>query len=588
MRDRLIFLLFALFAALLAVSCGGGSDTPTATALPSAPAVSSTPTPQTAPTAQATVAVPANPVLKTDVFAKATLPVQELDGIRYGGAYRTAITNQVANADPKFSTGTPIDQITSPMADKLFRPVPDDSNPLNPYAVWKGSLAESWSSSEDLKTWTFKIRQGVKWHNLPPVNGRELVAEDVVFNINRYREPDSVLANYKNNIESVSSPDKYTVTMTLKEPTAWVIQDFWPSSEVIAPPEFVKQEGGRLSTKFIGTGPFVLENFTFRVRTTYVKNPDYWEKDKKGNPLPYIDRWDQTVMLEPATRLAAFRTGQIDSGGAVTDIPALIKENPNYVVTSTGIATSDAIAFNTRKAPWNNENIRRAWNMAFDRNRVAAALNQTTWQFNGPMPWGLVSDKPLTYADLGPDYKYDPEAAKQLLIKEGFADGKMKTPAKLIFGTSYADRVVVYQAALKTNGIEFDLDPVDIPTYQTGWFFRNHQDLTLNHWIAYDYSLIWFANIKFQKDGPQNQSFIDDPEVERIVKAVKVTTDAAKLKEYAKFLWDFDTRHSYNLWAGQQVAYTIRSPRVRNLYSRTASGTVRTWPWITDAPRTSP
>ncbi len=585
---RIKLLLFTLVIGLVAVSCGGGDESsPAATATrPASTSVSgSTPNPQASVVATSTPLV--NPNIKQNVFQTAKLSQAELENIRYGGTYKTAITNQVANADPKFSTGTPINQLVISMGDKLFRPEAND-NPNDPYATWKGSLAESWTSSADLKTWTFNLRKGVKWHNIAPVNGREVVADDVVFTINRYREPDSVLANYKNNIASVSAPDKYTVVMVLKEPTAWVIQDFFPNAEVVTPPEFLQAEGGKITTKFIGSGPFILDSFTFRVKTVYVRNPDYWEKDKKGNKLPYVDKWEQYVMLEPATRLAAFRTGQTDNGAAVTDILGLAKDNPNYVVTSTGIATSDGIAFNTRKAPWNNENIRRAWNMAFDRQRVAAALNQTTWEFNGPMPWGLVSDQPFKYEDLGPDYKYDPEAAKQLLIKEGFPDGKMKTSAKLIFGTSYQDRVVVYQAALKTNGIEFELDPVDIPTYQTGWFFRNHQDLTLDHWISYDYSLIWFANIKFQKDGPQNQSMIDDPEVERVVKEIKLTTDPAKLKQHGKFLWEFATRKSYTLWAGQQVAYTIKPPRIKNDVVRTASGGVRTWPWLTDAPRTAP
>ena len=586
MGRGLSWLFVVLSMNLVAMSCGGGSDTavPTAATQSVATAVSS-PAPQATPGQTVVPPAPTAVTLRGTVFENAGISRPQLEGIRYGGIYRNINTDNIATLDPKYFTGSQIASATLYIADKMFRATPNDDDF---YSTWKGDLAESWSISDDLKTYTFKLRQGVKWHNVAPVNGRELTVDDVLYNINRYKEDDSIVKPAYSQIESATAPDKSTIVIKIKEPNAWLINDLWGNAEVMVAPELVKETGGRLGNNFVGTGPFILQEHTYRVKSVYVRNPDYWQKDKLGNRLPYIDTWISYVILDPATRLASFRTGQTDTGASVADIPALLKENPSYVVNISTPATSDGIAFNTKKAPWSDIRVRRAWNMAFDRQRVKAALNQTSWVFNGPMPWVFVSDKALTYDDLGPDYKYDPEAAKKLLIEAGYPDGKFKTTGKLEFGQSYADRVVVYQAALKTNGIEFDLLPLDVPTYQVKWFFRTYEDLTLNHWIQYDWNLNWFANYKFSKNGAQNPSFIDDPEVEKVIKSIKTTTDPAKQREYAKFLWDFDTRNSYSLWAGQQQGYGIRNARTKNLLNRVASGTTRQFVWLTDAPRTTP
>ena len=587
MRRSINWLLTTLVLSLMVVSCGGGSEStpvPTATQVVSATAAAS-PAPQASPAQTVAPPAPTAVTLRGTVFENASISKPEIEGIRYGGTYRHINTDSIATLDPKFFTGSQIASATLYIADKMFRAAPNDNDF---YSTWTGDLAESWSISDDLKTYTFKLRQGVKWHNVAPMNGRELTVDDVLFNINRYREDDSIVKPAYSQIESAIAPDKNTIVIKIKDPNAWLINDLWGNAEVMTAPELVKESGGKLSVKFIGTGPFVLEEHTFRVKSVYVRNPDYWQKDKLGNRLPYLDRWISYVILDPATRLASFRTGQTDTGASVGDIAGLVRENPSYVVNISTPATSDGIAFNTKKAPWNDIRVRRAWNMAFNRERIKAALNQTSWVFNGPMPWVFVSDKPLTYDDLGPDYKYDPEAAKKLLIEAGYPDGKFKTAAKLEFGQSYADRVVVYQAALKTNGIEFELAPLDVPAYQVKWFFRTYDDLTMNHWIQYDWNLNWFANYKFSRTGAQNTSFIDDPEIEKVIKSIKVTTDIAKQREYAKILWDFDTRNSYTLWAGQQQGYGIRNARTKNLLNRVASGTTRQFVWLTDSPRTSP
>ena len=572
--------------ALVLVSCGGGGDKNAPTATTQAAATSARPSPTITVLATSQAATPV-PQVSGTIFERSSFSKYEQTNVRYGGTYREATTHALGSIDPKLFAGTPIATYTRLAGDKLVRSSPNEDNI---FSHFEPALAESWAVSSDLKTYTFKVRSGVKWHNIAPVNGRDLTVDDVVFSLNRYREKDSIVLPAYQQIESVSSPDKSTVVITLKDPNAWAINDLFGNAEIVVPPEFVKESGGSLPDKVIGTGPYILKDFKFRTSSTWVRNPNFWQKDQKGNVLPYLDSYEIIVASEPGTLLAAFRTNQLDAGGLTPQyIANLAKSNPEVRVFLSAPATSDGIAFNTKKAPWNDVRLRRAWSMAFDRNRVAQTVNQTTWEFNGPMWWSLVSQEPFTYDKLGPWYKYDPEAAKKLMIEAGFPDGKFKRPGvKLEFGASYLDRALAYQDVLKQNGIEFELLQLDNPQYQTKWFFRTYEDLTFNHWIAPDFTLAWFAQIKFSSGGSQNIAFIEDPKVDEVIKNIKSTSDPAKLREYAKFLWDFDTLNVYTLWAGQQQGYTVRSGRTRNYMLRVAPDGIRAFPWLADAPRTSP
>ncbi|MSQ32079.1 MAG: ABC transporter substrate-binding protein [Dehalococcoidia bacterium] len=589
MRLRVGLLLFTLLSAFIIVSCGGGEEaTPAATATTKPAATTTSTQPTATASAQSVIPTPAVVGATGTIFDKAEIGKYELANVKYGGVWREQQVNTLGSLDPKLSTGTPISLYTLFAADKLVGREPNPDDILSKLAP---GLAESWSISDDLKRYTFKIRKGVKWHNIAPVNGRELTVDDVVYTINRYKEKDSVYVSTYSNIESVTAPDSSTVVLNLKEPSAWAANDLFGNSEVIVPPELVAANNGTIPGVIIGTGPYILKDFKFRIGASYVRNPNYWQKDIKGNVLPYLDAVEIIIMSEPGTILAAMRTGQLDRASLRPGpILNLSKSTSDFRVFINAFAASDGLAFNTKKAPWNDVRVRRAFNMSIDKNKVSQVLNESKWVFNGPMPWSIVSDEPFTFDKLGPYYKYDPEAAKKLLIEAGYPDGKFKLAgAKLEYGQpSYTAISQVLQDSLKANGIEIELGPLDNSAYQQKWFFRTYDNLTLNHWIAPDYTLNWFAQIKFSTAGAQNISLIDDPAVNETIRNIKLTTDPAKLKQLGKSLWDFDTLGSYTVWVGASQAYTPTSSRSRNVLLRTGAGGVRIFPWLADAPRTSP
>ena len=165
----------------------------------------------------------------------------------------------------------------------------------------EGDLAESWERQGDT-VYVFKLRKGVRWHNKPPVNGRELTAEDVRYTYDRF-------LNIKGNanryilemVDKVEAVDKYTVKFTLREPNAWFIDRLASTSTWIIAKECVDQYGDlKKPESVVGTGPWMFQSYEPSVRMTFVRNPNYFVPG-----LPYVDAVDITISTDPAAALRA-------------------------------------------------------------------------------------------------------------------------------------------------------------------------------------------------------------------------------------------------------------------------------------------
>jgi ABC-type transport system substrate-binding protein len=138
-------------------------------------------------------------------------------------------------------------------------------------------LAERWEALNDT-TYVFHLRPGVHWHQKPPVNGRELVAEDVKFSFDRFlTEPANALRYLLDPVDRVEVVDRYTVQFLLKEPFVWLIETLANPVMVIIAPEVVDTFGDlKKPETAIGTGPFLLERYEPNVKTVFTRNPDYF------------------------------------------------------------------------------------------------------------------------------------------------------------------------------------------------------------------------------------------------------------------------------------------------------------------------
>src|SRR5258706_294435 len=171
-------------------------------------------------------------------------------------------------------------------------------------------LAESWEQKDDL-TYSFKLRQGVRFHNVPPVNGRELTSEDVKYSIERQMtdQPGKFQHAYffLGKLASIQTPDKYTVVFKTKEPYAPFLNYIANPWTVIVAREVVEKHGD-LQRHAIGTGPFVMQEYRREQEAVFVKNPSYF---KKG--LPYLDEVRIQYVIDPVAATAAVRGHQTDT-----------------------------------------------------------------------------------------------------------------------------------------------------------------------------------------------------------------------------------------------------------------------------------
>jgi ABC-type transport system substrate-binding protein len=256
--------------------------------------------------------------------------------------------------------------------------------------VIRKTLATSWEMVNP-STWIFKLRQGVRFHNRPPVNGREMTAEDVKYSYELLRDKVQY-ATRAALVKTIHVVDKYTVKFELAMPDPKFYLNVVDSlSPVIVPREAVEAPGG-LAENPIGTGAFMLKEFAPGEGALLVRNPDYYLKDKDGRALPYVDAVRLFFTKDRATDMALFRARQIDLMRVPTldVLYALMKTTPDlqlYRVPSFGWGDY-GVSLALDKPPFNDVRVRQALSMAINRDVVAEVINRGDATLYGPFPWG--------------------------------------------------------------------------------------------------------------------------------------------------------------------------------------------------------
>src|SRR3989454_3952919 len=281
-------------------------------------------------------------------------------------------------------------------------------------------LAERWEQPDDT-TYIFHLRQGVTWHNKPPVNGRELVAEDVKFTFDRFRaEPANPLRFTLESVDRIEVVDRYTVKFLLKEPFVWLVNVLAnPYSTWIIAPEVVEKFGDlKKPESVIGTGPFLLERYEPNVKTVFKRNPDYFLTDQ-----PYVDGVEWLAINDDSTGLAMYRTGQIDCGPwyywsvRQPDLEALKQSHPHLRYQDFLANNANALSLRTDQPPFTDVRVRRAISHAIDRQAIIDAAyprgEPTSAVPRGLTEWSLPIDQLGAGAKY---YQYDPKEARRLLV----------------------------------------------------------------------------------------------------------------------------------------------------------------------------
>ncbi|MEQ6203279.1 ABC transporter substrate-binding protein [Sulfitobacter sp. HNIBRBA2951] len=289
-------------------------------------------------------------------------------------------------------------------------------------------LAESYDISDDGMVFTFKLREGVKFHN-----GRVMTAEDVKYSLDRVTDPktqspgagffgsiagyDAVSSGEATGLSGVKVVDDQTVEITLSRPDATFLHVMGLNFASVVAKEAVEAAGADFGKTAMGTGAFKLADWTIGQKLVFAKNEDYWR-----DGLPYLDSVTFEVGQEPIVALLRLQNGEVDVPGDGIP-PAKFQEvmgDPEQAarVIEGGQLHTGYITLNVKMPPFDNVDVRKAVNMAINKERITQVINGRAVPATQPLPPSMPG-----YTEGYAGYAYDPDAAKALLAEAGFADG---------------------------------------------------------------------------------------------------------------------------------------------------------------------
>ena len=585
MKNRLLWLAATVLmvAMVLMMSCG--------------PKAANTPGPVTppvpAPTPTPAAPVPAAP---TPVPAAAEKP-------KYGGAISLVVSTESGVWD-----NTALPQGLTPAAELVYESLvtPDWSQGsagsgkvdwvgavVGEIENWGPQLAESWQTPE-LGTWILKIRRGVHFALNPQseasrlMNGREMTADDIVWNINRLTKTPGAYTVRSNPLMTKELKVEKTGTweVTVKAPseplTAWWWVIFGGNAQHILPREVVEKYGNAQDWRnVVGTGPFMLTDYTPTSVTTLVRNPNYWDKDPvgqgKGNQLPYVDVFKLFIIADSSTRMATMRTGRGDLISAVEadDFNGLARSNPD-LKSKRYLPGTPTIQMRIDKAdlPFKDMKVRQALMMATDFESLRKDLYGGQAEI---LSWPV----PPSYGDIYipieklPEsvqalYKYNPEKAKQLLADAGYPKG-FKTRIIVQNVAVDMDPAAVYKAMWAKVGIDVEIQPRETAVYTGITTAGSWEEMLMGAvgaQAANMLSIYTFGGLKSQRVGGSVTTIIDDSRIDQVyLEAQKyIIVDMPKVRQMLLDLRPYVLEQAYVIPRVVPYSYTLWQPWVKNYY----------------------
>jgi peptide/nickel transport system substrate-binding protein len=434
--------------------------------------------------------------------------------------------------------------------------------------ILEPDLAERWEEVDDT-TYVFHLRQGVKWHNKPPVNGRELVAEDVKFTYDRFLTETGNANRYMlDAVDRVEVVDRYTVRFLLKEPYVWFVNALaYPWSTWIIAPEVLQQFGDlKKPETAIGTGPFMLERYEPNVKTVFKRNPDYYRDGQ-----PYVDGVEWLVIDDESTGLAMYRTGQLDCGPTGNwsvrqqDLEALKKTHPHLVYRDFLSHVTGAIFMRTDMPPFTDVRVRRAISHAIDRQALVEAVAgrgaPTPAVARGLAEWSLPMDQLGAGAKY---YQYDPKEARRLLAEAGFPKGfHTQLTVTNGFGRDLVDEAQLVQRFLKDVGIEAELKIQEFGAYVATTAQGKFEGL-----VRGPFGIAWEPDSPlyraYASDSSWNIGHVNDPTLTAMLKEQRRTKDLEARKQIIFEIQRYAAGQQYYVYLNSGLLTASWQPYVKN------------------------
>ncbi|HZF04669.1 MAG TPA: ABC transporter substrate-binding protein [Patescibacteria group bacterium] len=507
--------------------------------------------------------------LATDAFLPGTVGAAETP--RGGGVFRIRGEEATTGFDPHLVANhhriaTNLSFTHSRLVKvKAGAGVVPGTQPLEP------DLAESWSQPND-RTYVFRLRKGVRWHPKPPVNGRELTADDVKYTYDRFLQiKGNPSRSTLGHVEKIDVLDRHTVRFTLAEPFGWFLDYLANTVMWIVPREAVEQFGDlRRAEACIGTGPWMLERYEPNTRLTFVRHKDYFLPG-----LPYADGVEVAVDEDPSSRLASWLAGRYDFapeyGQCVrrVDLPVVRQRKPGLRTQDFVVLFGSYTAMKLDREPFRDARARRALGMAADWRQV---LETNAWSLGHGVPnpavpaalreWAIPIDQ-LTPAGRRL-YERDVTEAKRLLAEVGLPSGlKTSVEATLAWSPDYVDELQVTMRSWKDAGIDAELKSKDFGAFMATTIYGKFDKLAHGLRGGSPIADISLHNAHVPGE-PLNASGVDDPKLTELIRLQRRTLDVAKRREIVHDIQRYLAEQVYYSYGPSVSTVAAWEPRVKN------------------------
>jgi len=423
-------------------------------------------------------------------------------------------------------------------------------------------------TSADGRTHTITLRPGVRWESRPPVNGRELVAGDVKYSLERVLRK-SPYAALLGPVERIDAPDRRTVRIHLADSFGPFVQNLAAPWTAILPPEVEDRLGDlKAAESLVGCGPFVLERYEPGVKAVFSRNPTYHARG-----LPHLDKVEWLFIKDRATRLALFRAGQVDLPDHDARIPrsevaALRAANPAYPIVSWDGLAVRSLAMRTDRPPFNDVRVRRALSLALDRRTWVAEhlVDGDGAQAHGPVP-GAMRPWSLAAGQLGEGARYlehDPAVARTLLAEAGFLAGlKVKCTSWPGYGPEYVDDLERLAGHLQRAGVELQIVNEDYGPYIRGSFLGRFDEATWGPSSIFT-DVDGYLSGSFRTGQAGNRSHVADPQLDAMLEAQRRVGSTSSRKRIVDEIQRRAAAQVYYVYTPYARNVSSWAPRVRN------------------------
>jgi peptide/nickel transport system substrate-binding protein len=488
-------------------------------------------------------------------IAATTSAAQAADTPRRGGVLLAVIGADPPSLDPHQESTFANIELVAPLYSTLLQ--------LDPYHYPKiiGDLATEWKISPDGLTYTFKIRQGVRFHDGSPLTAADVKAsyDKIIFPPQGVR---SVRKNAYTAVKEVEAPDAATVVFKLKFPSASLLANLASPWNVIYPKKYLDKDPNYFKTNVVGSGPFKFKNYTRGSTFEGERNPDYFVKDR-----PYLDGYKFYISPETSVRAAAIRSGRafIEFRNLPNaEVESIKKQLGDKVsVQETPMTGQWGIAINNTVKPFNDVRVRKALTLGVDRYTMAKVLAPLTGlKYVGALmrpgsDWAMPQAELEKLPGFGRDMDKNRAEARKLLAEAGYPNGLKVELKNRNVKLPYQDFAVFLIQEWRKIGVEVEHRPLE-----TAAWFSDGQDTG-------NYQLIVAPAVEFMDEpdqflgryatgSTQNWGRFSDPRVDDLFSRQARTLDPVERKRLMNEMEKIVLENAYfmpGLWWSRNLVH---------------------------------